>query len=236
LGSIVAGFLGARLLYVLTNVKDFHSVGEAFAFQAGGLTFYGAFGAGVFGSYWVLRKRDLSWLAFADAAAPGLALSSTIGRIGCYLAGCDYGTPLRPHAPHWLERLGTFPKWPDEVAGAAAGSPAWVDHVLNHGLSLSTKASLPVHPVELYEAAASLAVFAGLIASRRARRFRGQTFIALVLAYGATRLFLETVRGDPERGILGPLSLSQWIALASFAAIALGLRHLSRSRHTALPG
>jgi phosphatidylglycerol---prolipoprotein diacylglyceryl transferase len=132
--------------------------------------------------------------------------------------------------------LGTFPKWPDDVAGAAAGSPAWVDHVLYRGLPLAAKASLPVHPVELYEAGAALAIFAALVAVRRRRRFAGHAFVALVLIYGIARLLLESLRGDPERGLWGPLSASQWIALASFALVALGFRRLIRARHTALPG
>jgi prolipoprotein diacylglyceryltransferase len=93
-----------------------------------------------------------------------------------------------------------------------------------------------VHPVELYEACASLAIFVGLVAVRRRQRFAGHLFVMLVLAYGIARLLLEALRGDPERGLWGPLSASQWIALASFASIALGFRRLFRARHTALPG
>lgn len=235
LAATLGGFAGARLLYVATNSKDFHSVADVLAFQGGGLTFYGAVIAGALGSYWPLRRRTVSWLCFADAAAPGIALSSGIGRIGCYLAGCDYGTPLADGAPAWLKRLGTFPRWSDDVAGAAAGSPAWVDHVLYRGLSLGSKASLPVHPTELYEATAALALFAGLLTLRR-RRLRVHPFIVLVVGYAIVRFPLEIVRGDPERGVWGPLSASQWIAVASLGAAALVSRLSSPPRHTALPG
>jgi phosphatidylglycerol:prolipoprotein diacylglycerol transferase len=235
LGATVAGFFGARLLYVLTNLKDFRSWGEVVALQNGGLTFYGGAVAGTLGAYWILRRHRLPFFAWADAAAPGIALSMCIGRFGCYLAGCDYGTPLSVRAPSWIKRLGTFPRWPDDVAGSAAGSPAWVEHVLSGRVPLTAKASLPVHPTELYEAAASLLFFAGLIALRPLRRFRGQSFVMLVLAYGFTRFVLEGLRGDPERGQWGPLSVSQWMAAVFAIPLVIAARrsYLTRQAGTA---
>jgi phosphatidylglycerol:prolipoprotein diacylglycerol transferase len=224
LAATVAGLFGARLLYVLTNIKDFRTWSEIVAFQNGGLTFYGGAAAGALGSLWILRRHRVPFLAWADAAAPALALSICIGRVGCYLAGCDYGTPLSARAPGWIKRLGTFPRWPDGVAGSAAGSPAWVEHVLSGRIPLTAKASLPVHPTELYEAAVALLLFAGLIALRPLRRFRGQSFIVLVLAYGITRFALEGCRGDPERGLWGPLTVSQWMALVLAIPIVIVAR------------
>lgn len=234
LAATVAGFFGARLLYVLTNLKDFRSWDEMVALQNGGLTFYGGAIAGTLGAFWILRRHRLPFFAWADAAAPGIALSMCIGRFGCYLAGCDYGTPLSARAPGWVKRLGTFPRWPDDVAGSAAGSPAWVEHVLSGRIPLTAKASLPVHPTELYEAAVALALFAALVALRPLRRFQGQSFVALVLAYGITRFVLEGFRGDPERGLWGPLSASQWMAVVFAIPLVVAVRrsYLTRAAGT----
>jgi phosphatidylglycerol:prolipoprotein diacylglycerol transferase len=100
---------------------------------------------------------------------------------------------------------------------------------------LTAKASLPVHPTELYEAAASLLFFAGLIALRPLRRFRGQSFVMLVLAYGFTRFVLEGLRGDPERGQWGPLSVSQWMAVVFAIPLVVAARrsYLTRQAGTA---
>jgi phosphatidylglycerol:prolipoprotein diacylglycerol transferase len=225
----ISGFVGARLLYVLTNIGDFESWRDALALQSGGLTFYGGAAAGALGSFFVLKRHRVPFLAWADAAAPGIALSIAIGRLGCYLAGCDYGTPLSARAPAWIKRIGTFPRWPDEVAGAAAGSPAWVEHVVSRRIPLAAKASLPVHPTELYEATVALVLFACLVALRSRRRFQGQDFVVLVLAYGIVRFAVETVRGDPERGVWGPLSASQWMALACCFSAAAGAARLYRT-------
>jgi phosphatidylglycerol:prolipoprotein diacylglycerol transferase len=100
--AAISGLLGARILYVLTNLGDFHSLADVLAFRNGGLVFYGAVLGGFVGSLIYLRRRRLPWLAWADVAVPSLALGSALGRIGCYLAGCDYGVPLGPRAPSVL--------------------------------------------------------------------------------------------------------------------------------------
>jgi phosphatidylglycerol:prolipoprotein diacylglycerol transferase len=200
----IAGLVGARLLYVLTNLGDFHSVEEALAFNSGGLVFYGAVLGGGAGAWLFLRGKGVPLLAWLDIAATSVCAGAVLGRVGCYLAGCDYGVPLGKGAPGWLARIGTFPRWPDEVAGPTAGSPAWIDHVLRRGLPLDSKASLPVHPTQLYESLALAALLAGLLALRRSRRFRGEVFVAFIMGYGAIRFLIETLRDDPERRLFGP--------------------------------
>lgn len=218
------GVIGARALYVVTNLSDFDGLADALSIRSGGLTFYGGVLGGLGASLIYLRGRPGAWRAVGDALAPSLALGAMIGRFGCYFAGCDYGVPLSANAPRWLARLGTFPRWPDEVAGAAAGSPAWLEQVLHRGLSLESTASLPVHPTELYEVVAFAALFAALSFLRTRRSFRGELLLAFLLAYGVIRLLLETVRDDPERGLYGPhgpesvlVSLALLVLVSAFA-------------------
>jgi phosphatidylglycerol:prolipoprotein diacylglycerol transferase len=202
--AAVSGMVGARVLYVLTNPGDFHSLGDVLAFRGGGLVYYGGILGGFVGSLAQARKARVPWFAWADVAAPSLAVGSVFGRLGCYLAGCDYGLPLGPGAPRFLALLGTFPRWPDAVAGAGAGSPAWLDQVLYRGLPLDSTASLPVHPTQLYESVLAACLLAALLAVRARRRFRGQVFLTYLIGYGMLRYLLEIVRDDPERGFYGP--------------------------------
>jgi len=229
LAGTLFGLLGARLMYVLTNVDALDSPSAVLAFQEGGLTLYGGLVAGALASFVAIRRRRVSWAVWADAASPGVAIGTAIGRLGSYLAGSDYGKPLAARAPDWLKRLGTFPRWPEEMVGAAAGSPAWLDHVMRRGLPLAAKTSLPVHPTELYEALACGALFALLVAVRARRRFAGQVVVVLALGYGAARFLLEALRDDPERGLWGPLSSAQWIAVSSWLAVAIGSWSFARS-------
>ena len=218
-----SGFVGARILYVLTNLGDFHSLADVFAFRSGGLVFYGGVAGGFVGSVVYARRRRIDWFAWADVAAPSLALGSVLGRVGCYLAGCDYGIPLAPSAPAWLTRLGTFPRWPDDVAGPGAGSPAWADQVLYRGLSLDSVASLPVHPTQLYESAAAGALLIFLLALRERAAFRGQVFLAYIGGYGLLRFVLEAVRDDPERGFYGPVVAPRVLVALGLAVVSAAL-------------
>ena len=46
----------------------------------------------------------------------------------------------------------------------------------------------------------------------------GQLLPVYLSLYGAFRFLLEFLRGDGARGFWGPLSTSQWVALATLAA------------------
>ncbi|HEY1536855.1 MAG TPA: prolipoprotein diacylglyceryl transferase [Polyangiaceae bacterium] len=202
--TAIAALIGARVLYVLTNLEEFHDFLDMLAVRRGGLVAYGGFLGGFAGSWWYLRRRGFGLLPWADVAAPSLASGLMLTRIGCYLFGCDFGTPLGANAPVWLKRLGTFPRWPNDVLDGA-GSPAWLQHVDLRGLSVSAQASLPVHPTELYESLAGALLLVLSWQLRKASRFRGEVFLAFTFGYGYLRFLLEIVRDDSERGSFGPV-------------------------------
>ncbi|MEP7050197.1 MAG: prolipoprotein diacylglyceryl transferase family protein [Pseudomonadota bacterium] len=201
--TALAALLGSRVLYVLTNLAEFHDWFDMLAVRRGGLVAYGGFLGGFAGAWAYLRHRGVALLPFADIAAPSLASGLMLTRIGCYLFGCDFGKPLAANAPGWLKRLGTFPRWPSDVMDGA-GSPAWLQHVDLRGLSVSARASLPVHPTELYESLVGAALLVLLWQLRQRARFRGEVFLAFTFGYGVLRFLLEIVRDDSERGSFGP--------------------------------
>jgi phosphatidylglycerol:prolipoprotein diacylglycerol transferase len=205
------------------------------ALWQGGFVAYGGFVGGLAGSFWFLRRQGQRFLPWADAVAPSVALGVLLTRIGCYLEGCDFGKPLPYEAPALLESLGSFPRW---AAADGLGAPAWVQHVNELGLSVSATSSLPVHPTQLYEAAAGALILALLLGSRSRTRFVGQRFFTLVFSYGCARFSIELVRGDLERGSFGPFvgrDLFVLLALLAFAlSFALGPSRSFASRRTRL--
>ncbi len=218
--TAVTAIAGARGLYVLTNFDDFHSPRQWFDMRAGGLVAYGGFLGGFVGAWAYLRLKKLPLLPWADVVAPTLASGLLFTRIGCYLYGCDFGARLTPEAPAWLRGLGTFPHWATtDAAGFACaapptGSPAFNHHVVAYDLAADATSSFPVHPTQLYESLAGLALFVVTLLVWRRRSFRGQPLLVLVMGYGVWRFLIEHVRDDPERGALGGFSTSQLISLA----------------------
>lgn len=227
--TAVAAVVGARLLYVATNPADFDSLGKVFEFRSGGMVAYGGFLGGFVGSFAYLRWKGLPLIPWADVAVPSLASGLLITRIGCYLFGCDFGRPLQADAPSWLQRLGEFPRWPDDVL-SGAGSPAFYQHVDTLGLDPTASHSLPVHPTQLYEAATGLGLLIVLLLLRRRQSFRGQIFLSFTFLYGVARFLLEFLRDDAERGEVPPSLPAQWLYSLAFLgfglAFAFGLARL----------
>jgi phosphatidylglycerol:prolipoprotein diacylglycerol transferase len=181
LAALLAGILGARLGYVVLHQGEVTSVAQAFSLRSGGLSGPPgmAIGALVFG--WVGRRRGLSLPSLFDCAAPGLALGVSFTRVGCWLEGCDYGKPLSASAPAWLARLGTFPR----------ESGAWTEQVMARAIPPSAATSLPVHPSELYESAAGLALLALALFVAGRTRGAGTTALVVLLGYLTLRVLVD---------------------------------------------
>ena len=91
---MISGIVGARLLYVLTNLSEYlkHPL-EIIMLNHGGLVIYGGIILATFTGIFFLSKRKLPILKTADVLFPYVALAQSIGRIGCLLNGCCYGRP-----------------------------------------------------------------------------------------------------------------------------------------------
>jgi phosphatidylglycerol:prolipoprotein diacylglycerol transferase len=224
---VVVSLVGARVFSWLFYFPSGFSLWEALLMPGGGLVFYGglAFGiASVIVYSWVARLplKDLSDLWSAPAAL-GLA----VGRVGCFLAGCCWGDlcvppeqmqPVSDSVTRW--QIYSVPQLSTRHFPLAVQFPASTGaHEQHQKLGLidpRAAASLPVHPVQLYEA---MAVFALSIALHRCflrRRTRGSVFARLAIGYGVIRFFVEFLRAD-NPPIYAGLTLSQVISLSFIA-------------------
>jgi phosphatidylglycerol:prolipoprotein diacylglycerol transferase len=197
---IVVSLVGAKVLMMVTDWRTYwEHPAEIFSLstlRAGGV-FYGGFIAAVLFAGWYVRAHRLpQWKVF-DAYAPGIALGLGIGRLGCFAAGCDYGKPTS-------SILGVV--FTNPIASQVSGTPLGVR----------------LHPTQLYETFACLAIFAVLMLLYRRKSFDGQIFAAYLGLYAAARFGLEFLRGDRDRGfVFGELtSTSQFIAILAFIVAA----------------
>lgn len=210
LWAIGGALLGAKLLLVLREWPVYAADpsqlwSRSFLESAG--DFYGGFMGGIIAcSLYFFRHPALSFWKFADVCAPAIALGQAIGRIGCLMAGDDYGTPSS------LPWAVTFT---DPDAARIGGAPLGV----------------PLHPVQVYESLVCLGIFLFLIWLRKRKGFAGELILAYTVLYAVARFLLEYVRGDADRGFVfgGLLSTSQLIALVlgTAALILLVLRRRS---------
>lgn len=179
--------------------------GDCFAwakFWQGGLVWYGGLlGAGIYDIYF-LRREGFPVLKAVDMSGMMIPLGVFFGRLGCWFGGCCFGV----ESDHWSAVR--FPAWsPASEAQYRAGE------LVSPGLP-----SLPVLPMQLYEAAGCLAISAVcMFLVHPRKRFDGQVFVVSMALYAILRFVLEMFRAD-DRGALLGISTSQWIGLLIVAA------------------
>ncbi len=218
--SGVTGLLLSRLVFVASNLSEAPDL-DWLALHQGGLSGMGAVLGACAGAALFVRYARLSFWQWLDLAAPLLALGLLVVRIGCYLHGCDFGVRLDPDSPDWLKALGTFPRWTDPDQGPVFGAAAWLAQVQRGSLEPNAASALPVHPVQLYEAAAGLGLALVIHGAGSRRRFHGQLGLMALLLFSLIRFLFEALRGDDARGAFGPLlepQVSLPLGLLIFAA------------------
>jgi phosphatidylglycerol:prolipoprotein diacylglycerol transferase len=226
--TAIAAIFGSRVLYVITNPDEFKQASDFFALRRGGLVAYGGFLGGYIGSWLYLRMHKIRLMPWADVAVPSLASGLLITRIGCYLFGCDFGKRLPETAPAALQKLGTFPHWPQGTLEGSEGAPAFARHldiVGRHSPAgdelMKLGHSFPVHPTQIYESLVGLALLALLLWQRKQQRFRGQIFFLFAFGYGYLRFLIETLRDDTERGEFGPMIGEHWLISGSLLVMSI---------------
>ena len=178
------GVVGGRLYHVLTDPELYFGEGEnpitALYIWRGGLGIWGAIAFGALGAYIACRRRGIKFPAFADAAAPGLAVAQAIGRWG-----------------NWFNQ---------ELYGQADRSPVGSrDRRRPPPGRRPTTGSRHLPPDVPVRVLWNLGV-AGLVvwADRRYRLGYGRAFALYVMAYTAGRGWIEYLRIDSVNHIFGP--------------------------------
>ena len=153
-----------------------------------------------FNAFFAPKKR---YLPPADYFGVSLPLGHVLGRLGCFAQGCCHGRPTE------LPWGVTFTDPSSSVK----------PELLN----------LPLHPVQLYEAAGELAIavwiMRWLLPRIREGKFRyGTAFFGYIGLYSVLRFFTETFRGD-DRGLFlsAWLSPSQWWSIGGLMIAAVAL-------------
>ena len=88
--GLIAGFLGAKILYVIVEWKQFLS-DPLSVLGSEGFVVYGGIIAGVLAAIIYCKRKKLVFLEYFDLCSASIALAQGFGRIGCFLAGCCYG-------------------------------------------------------------------------------------------------------------------------------------------------
>lgn len=207
ISGLLFGILGARLLFVLLDWGSYrkHPM-DALKLWEGGLSLHGGMIAGILYLIWFCRKRKLSFLAVGDICAPAWAIAYAIGRVGCFLNGCCYGSPCN------------YP---------------WAVRFHDENSSGPTILTPPSHPTQLYATLFNVIFFFWLARWERKGNRVGELFYAYISMYGFYRFVVEIFRAGTTSTYLIPrLHLTDTHIISIFMVVA-GLIGLKAVRHPA---
>jgi phosphatidylglycerol:prolipoprotein diacylglycerol transferase len=182
------GVIGARLLFVVINFNNFLlNPIDFFKFWKGGFVYYGGFLFGIIFLMLYSKKRKIYLFDIFNFFSPGLALGHSIGRIGCFCAGCCYGKR-------------TNVQWAiifkDEKSLAITGEY--------------------LHPTQLYEFFCNFLLFLFLHFYYKKKHNTNKLFAIYFVCYSSLRFFIDFFRGDCDKIKYLKLSISQILSIFLF--------------------
>lgn len=181
---LLFGWLGGKILFCLVEFKDFIK-SPLSVLGSEGFVVYGGIISGAITIYVFCKIKRLDFLRYIDVMVAAVAINQSLGRVGCFLAGCCYGRPTD-------SGIGViFP----EGCMAPAG--------------------IKLLPTQLFSAAGDLALFIILFLIINNKKYKkGIPLSVYLMGYAIGRFVIECFRSD-ARGSVGVLSTSQFISLFS---------------------
>ena len=181
--AVVGGFVGAKVLYFLTRLKDIMENPRVLLDLADGFVVYGGIIGGIFSAMAYCKIKKMPFLKYFDLVMPSVALAQGFGRIGCFLAGCCYGRET------------------DSALGIVFQNSSYAPN------------DVKLLPTQLISSGLDFLLCAVLILLDRKKKGDGQIAGAYLVLYSIGRFILEFYRGDLIRGNVGALTTSQFIAI-----------------------
>lgn len=169
--AIVGGMIGGKGLFIITELKDIIKEPRILLDFGYGFVIYGAIGGGALAMYLYCRRRGWNIIKMLDMTVPALAIAQGFGRIGCFLAGCCYGSET------------TLPigvKFPN---GSLA--PAGID----------------LHPTQIYSSIFDFLLGFLLLYYSKKERETGKVMGLYLIIYSIGRFLVEFLRNDPRGNV-----------------------------------
>lgn len=215
---VVSGIAGARLLHFMMS-------SDAAAFWSnpliyfnpgkGGLAVYGGLIGGFLAVWGYCVATKLPFWKIADIMAPAVILGVSIGRVGCFFAGCCHGRVCDLPA----DAAALLSPGNDNGQLWLSSAAPYLYMLTRHGVGEN---DVVVYPTQLWETTATLLIFLLSSVSFRYRRFDGQAVATVAALYAIWRPINEAMRGDDVRGLgYFGLTTSQFISIPVFLGALL---------------
>ncbi|MVX65348.1 prolipoprotein diacylglyceryl transferase [Clostridium chromiireducens] len=200
--SLPFGIVGARLYYVIFEFDHYrNNIIEAINIRNGGLAIHGGliFALGTALIYTKVKK--LSFIKFADVAAPSIILAQALGRWGNFFNQEAHGDAVS------YEFIKHFPMF------------------IQNGMNIN---GTYYNPTFLYESTWNLLVFVILMVILRKSKVNGAAFFTYIGLYSVGRFIIEGMRTDSL--MLGSIRMAQLVSLSGVVLwiVFIGLIYYKR--------
>ena len=183
ISCLVGGILGAKLLFIIVEIKSIIADPSILLDVTHGFVVYGGIIGGIGIGYLYCKLKKLVFLKYFDLVMPSIAIAQGFGRVGCMFAGCCYGRE----------------------------TDSWF-HVIYHSSDFAPN-GVALIPTQMIMAILNFAHFFILaFVIKKLVKHDGQIAGFYLVFYSIGRFFLEYLRNDP-RGNVNILSTSQFISL-----------------------
>lgn len=208
--AAIGAIIGARVAYVINHSSDYNSFLDVLQVWKGGISLIGGFFGAILLALPKVKRSSLSFWKVMDAAAPGMALGVTVGRIGDLIVGDHLGKTTHFILGYKCPPLGVQTASPCAPTEFASRTPGAV-----------------VHQTALYDLLlAGVLLLVLLWFERRKPRFDGFLIAVFGAGYGAARVLEDFLRDDLRRfGLTG----SQWAAIATITVCLFTIFVLRRT-------
>lgn len=219
--GLFAGLLGAKLTFIISNIKYLFT-DPGYVLGTDGFTVYGGVVLGILVGGLIVRRKKVDVPLYLDLVIPQIALAQGFGRIGCFLAGCCYGKPTHNHIgvifpPEAIAPSGV-PLIPTQLISAIGDFLIFIILLLLSNFATNyLKVKKGVGP-----------------GTDRKSFFQPPSISGMYLIlYGIGRFAIEFLRADPRRTALG-LTSNQYVSILFLAAgIALIVYGAKRAKRQA---
>ena len=179
--AVPFGIIGGRIYHVATDWEKYFGPNQnwvdAFKIWNGGLGIWGAIFFGGIGAWIGCKYYGIKLPPFADAIAPGIIFAQAIGRLGNYFNQELFGRPL---------------------------DTSWGLEIAEKYRPVGFENFETFHPTFLYELIWNVLIgFALIFLDRKFKICHGRLFALYVAFYSVGRLFIENLRIDEARLLLG---------------------------------
>lgn len=217
---LISGIIGSKLLFVFENYSFKEILTNPFEilFSRAGFTYYGGFLGALFSVIIYIKIKKIDLWKVGDIVSPSLAIGYSLGRIGCFLVGDDYGKPTNSF-------LGiAFPRGsPPTYAGSLREN---FGNIINIPENIPDSTLLKVWPTQIFETIIMFIVF--LILWKLRKKLTGGRLFGLYLLLSGTERFLIEFLRMTTRSFIKSLSVAQIIAIC--ITIAGGIVFWMRSK------